>query len=154
MLRTTTILAAILLFAAAGHGQRVKTYANEVSAYDGGDTGAGTLWVQAAGFGKKPEAARLDAEMAAFRHILFQGIPGTPYNLPMVPDESVSKRDHAAFYKGFFEKDGYREFIMTSNTGPLNKVDGNKRMDIQMKVNMDALRRHLEKNEIIRKFGL
>ncbi len=154
MKRLITILFATVLFATLGNCQRVKTYANEVSAYDGGTTESGTLWIQGSGYGKKPEVARLDAEKAIFRHLLFQGIPGTTYNLPMVPDESISKRDHAAFYTGFFEKGGYREFIMTSSTGALNKVVGNKRMDVQMKVNVNALRTHLEKNDIMRKFGL
>lgn len=114
----------------------------------------GTLWVNASGYGKDEPAAIHDAEKAAFSHLLFQGIPGTQWNLPMVPNESVSKRDNAAFYTGFFDGKGYRDFVMSSTPGPLNKVGGADRLDTRIKVNVQALRMHLEKNNIIRKFGL
>ena len=118
------------------------------------DTEPGTLWVKSSGYGKDESSAMHDAQMAAVRHLLFQGIPGTPWNLPMVPDESVSKRDHASFYNQFLEQKGYRDFVMSASSTPLVKVDGAKRLDATVKLDVQGIRRHLEKNDIIRKFGL
>lgn len=118
------------------------------------ETEPGTVWVKASGYGKDESSAVHDAQMAAVKQLLFQGIPGTAWNLPMVPNESISKRDHAVFYREFLEQKGYRDFIMSSSSTPLTKVEGTKRLDSTIKLNVQAMRMHLEKNNIIRKFGL
>lgn len=128
---------------------------NEVSKVDQpAESEPGTIWVKASGYGRDEVSAVHDAQMAAVRHLLFQGIPGTPWNLPMVPDESVSKRDHAEFYERFLDQKGYRDFIMSSSSTPLTKVEGGKRLDSTIKLNVQGIRTYLEKNDIIRKFGL
>mgnify|MGYP001301455864 CR=1 FL=1 len=154
-MKTKTTLIALALIALAAC--KTVSYPNEVSkiAPGSGETmETGTLWLNATGYGTDAGNARKDAEKAAFRKILFQGIPGSQWNMPMVPDESVSKRDHASFYTSFLDGGGYSEMILSSSPGPLNKVEGNNKLETRLKVDMNALRRHLEKNDIIRKFGL
>lgn len=155
-MRTTSFIHVLVLGLLVGcSSSQPVVQRNEVSRVEqSSETEPGTLWVKATGYGKDEAAATHDAHMAAVKHLLFQGIPGTPWNLPMVPDESISKRDHATFYTQFLDQKGYRDFVMSSNSTPLVKVEGSKRLESTVKLNVQAMRMHLEKNNIIRKFGL
>lgn len=152
---TSALSAALLGLLLSCSSSQPVVLRNEVSKAEiATETEPGTVWVKASGYGKDEATALHDAHSAAVRHLLFQGIPGTPWNLPMVPDESISKRDHATFYSQFLDQKGYRDFVMSSSSTPLEKYEHTKRLDSTVKLNVQAIRTHLEKNNIIRKFGL
>ncbi|MGB8194783.1 MAG: hypothetical protein WCF67_22810, partial [Chitinophagaceae bacterium] len=81
--------------------------------------------------------------------------PGSDYALPLVSDES--KKEHQVL-KDLFNKD-YSMFIMSSAVQneikkSIKKDGANGIMTVSsITINYDALKRHLEKKSIIRKFG-
>ena len=115
----------------------------------------GTIWVQSTGFGKKEVPAQLDAEKAAMETVVFQGIAGTQFSMPLVADESGSRKDHAEFYTDFFDQQGFRAFVnKTQKVSGLVKFKGGKKLETRMLVDMNGLRRHLEDKGLIKKFGM
>lgn len=119
------------------------------------DTPTGMVWIQAVGFGKKETIAQRDAEVAAMSALLFQGIASTQFSMPMVANEAASRAQHQAFYDGFFEKDGYRTFISkTQLVSGLAKFKGGRKLTTRVLVDVNGLRRHLESNGVIPKFGM
>ena len=115
----------------------------------------GMVWIQSTGFGKKEVIAQLDAEQAAMETLVFQGISGTQFAMPLVADQSASRRDHAEFYTTFFEQQGFRAFVnKTQQMSGLVKFKGGKKMDTRMLVDVNGLRKHLEDKGVIRKFGM
>lgn len=115
----------------------------------------GMIWVQSTGFGKKVMDAQLDAETAAMETVVFQGIAGTQFSMPLVTDEAESRKAHADFYDGFFAKQGFRAFVTkTQTTQPLTKFKGGKQMGTRILIDMNALRKHFEDKGVLRKFGM
>lgn len=127
---------------------------NEVRMVQVENNTPGTLWLQATGHGRNEATAVLDSEKAAFTGILFRGIPGSAWTRPLVADEAASRREHDDFYATFLDGRGYAGFILASRQGPLNKVQGWKRLENTLHVDMNGLRQHLEQHKIIRPFGL
>lgn len=118
------------------------------------ENGPGLLGISSTGYGSTEAEAIRDAEKAVLEQLLFRGIAGSQWALPLVPDEAASKKDHPAFYKTFLDEAGYRPYILHSTHGTLSKGQGAGHLTTTMQVDMNALRRHLEKNQIIRPFGL
>lgn len=115
----------------------------------------GMIWVQSTGFGKKEAEAQLDAEKAAMETVVFQGVPGTQFSMPLVADESGSRKEHVDFYAGFFEQQGFRAFVSkTQKVSGLTKIKGGKKLETRLLVDMNGLRKHLEDNHVIKKFGM
>lgn len=115
----------------------------------------GMIWIQAVGFGKKEVEAQRDAEVAALEALLFQGIANTQFSMPMVEGGVASREQHAAFYKTFFEQQGYRQFVSkTQLVQGLTKFKGGRKLVTRVLVDVNGLRRHLESNGVIRKFGM
>ena len=57
-------------------------------------------------------------------------------------------------FSNFFDKGFYKTFFILSQESNISKnIRGNKQLDIIMKININALRRDLEQNGVIRKFG-
>jgi len=116
----------------------------------------GTITVTSFGFGKNKAISSGDASAAAINALLFVGIPGSQYELPMVPDQSkkndpVIKDLFDGAYSPFIT-----ESILLSEAKLTKRSDGVKGKSAQYKItiNCEALRRYLEKNNVIRKFGL
>ena len=116
----------------------------------------GTVSLVSTGFGKNKVESSADAVTNAFYQLLFRGIPGSQYELPMVNNESDKKNDPVikTLLNG-----GYSSFVMEnqlqSEEEKIKKEDGVKgRMTThKITINCDALRRYLEQNNVIRKFG-
>jgi hypothetical protein len=116
----------------------------------------GAVIVTSFGFGKNRSISMADASAAAVNALLFVGIPGSQYELPMVPDEA--KRNNPAvkdLFNGNYSQ-YITESLLLSEEKLTKKIDGVKGKSAQYKItiNCDALRRYLEKNGVIRKFGL
>ncbi len=120
----------------------------------GGETEKGTIFLEVVGYGKGWETASEEAEKKVFEVLLFQGLPATAQDKPFVEDEKTSRQENEVFYTTFFQQKKYKNFLMkiSSNTKP-KKVRKEKQATFYFKINTDALRKHLENNQIIRKFG-
>lgn len=115
---------------------------------------AGTIAVKSSGYGKKKENAIGDAQRNAFNVILFKGIPGTDLNVPLVENESEAKSKHGDYFKKLLDQGDYNKYMMSSafNSEPA-KVKGGVWVSLDIKINYNSLRKDLEQNQIIRKFG-
>lgn len=114
----------------------------------------GTIAVKSTGYGKNHEEAVRDAQFNAFKVILFKGIPGTELNIPLIENESQARTNYKSYFNNFFESGNYTKFIMSSTeSSNLIKLKGTKKITIDIKINYNSLRKDLEQNQIIRKFG-
>jgi hypothetical protein len=146
-----------VLLAGAAYGQKmVPGEYNGTVRYESTPV-AGTLSLIATGFGKNTLKSSADAVTGAFYMLLFKGIPGSPYELPMIPDENEKRNDPAvrALLNG-----GYSSFLsedlLQNEEVKVKKTDGlkGKMTTHKVTINCDALRRYLEQNNVIRKFGI
>ena len=96
-----------------------------------------------------------EAQKFAMKTILFKGIANSnSLNVPLIPNENQTLSEHKDYFNNFFEKGFYKTFFLYSHENDLSKnVRGKKELDVIMKININALRRDLEQNNIIRKFG-
>lgn len=146
-------------FAVAGTSLLAQPYSHEVRSATIDDPSltapVGMIWIQAVGFGKKEVDAQRDAEVAALEALLFQGIANTQFSMPMVEGEAASREQHAAFYKIFFDQQGFRQFVSkTQLVQGLTKFKGGRKLVTRILVDVNGLRRHLTSNGVIRKFGM
>lgn len=100
------------------------------------------------------EEASVFAERNAIENLLFKGIPGSNQESPLVSNELESLRQHPAFYDNFIMQREYEKYIMDSYIASKNEQNKVWIVQQQIEVDLEAMRRHLEQNQIIRKFGL
>jgi hypothetical protein len=114
----------------------------------------GTITVKSTGYGKNQSDAVIDAQKNAFKVLLFKGIPGTELNVPLIENENDAISKHAAYFKKFFDEGNYKTFMMSSTeSSNLIKMKGTKKITVDVKINYNSLRKDLEQNQLIRKFG-
>lgn len=114
----------------------------------------GTIVVNSTGYGKSKNEAVKDAQINAFKVILFRGLPGTELNIPLVENENESKTKYSSYFKKLFDEGFYKTFMMSSTeSSNLIKIKGTKKITIDIKINYNSLRKDLEQNQINRKFG-
>jgi hypothetical protein len=114
----------------------------------------GTIAVRSTGFGKNRIEAIADAERSAFKTIMLFGLPGTELNVPMIENGHQMMENKKKYFTEFFDEFKYRNFIMSSiESSKLMRVKGTKRVTVDIKINYNSLRKDLEQNQIIRKFG-
>lgn len=95
-----------------------------------------------------------EAQKLAFETILFRGIPNSQYNLPLIENRNTAFENHQKYFDNFFKEGYYKTFIISSNNLDMYKdVKKNKILVLNTKINYHALRRDLEQNGVIRKFG-
>lgn len=116
----------------------------------------GTIMVSAAGYGKSKPDAINNAETSAFKNLIFRGIPGSQYQLPIVPNEAEARKQHNTYFENLLANGKYKSFMMLSEElsafSPANK--NQKNILMKVKINVDALRRDMEQQGVVRKFGL
>ncbi len=68
--------------------------------------------------------------------------------------EIVAKQNNSNYFIKFYEQNYYKSFIMSS-TESSNLIDlkTGKKIFVDIKINFNSLRKDLEQNHIIRKFG-
>jgi hypothetical protein len=116
----------------------------------------GTVIVRATGIGINREKAVLNAEQKVFDVLFFRGLPESTQKLPLIgSNETEEKAKHKNYFDEFYEKQRHRSFIMSSiPVSDLAKYKkGQKMISVDVKVNLNALRRDLETFGVIRKFG-
>lgn len=114
----------------------------------------GTIALKSTGYGKNQQDAVADAQINAFKMILFKGIPGSELNVPLIENEIEAKSKNTYYFKKFFEEGYYKSFMMSSvESSNLIKMNGVKKISVDVKINYNSLRKDLEQNQLIRKFG-
>ena len=114
----------------------------------------GTIAVKSTGYGKNQSDAVMDAQKNAFKVLIFKGLPGTELNVPLIENENDAKSKHADYFKKFFDEGNYKTFMMSSTeSSNLIKMKGTKKITVDVKINYNSLRKDLEQNQLIRKFG-
>lgn len=93
------------------------------------------------------------AEINALENILYRGIPGSPQENPIISDEVTSQKQSSAVLKVLVFEEGYKLFVTDSL--PIETFEDKGMVTVIQKVTFDinALRKFLEKNEVIKKFG-
>lgn len=122
----------------------------------GGNSEVGTILLNTAGYGTLKANAIESAEINAFNNLIFRGIPGSQYQLPMVENEQKTKKEHSAYFDELLKNKKYKAFLLsTANASDLNiNLSRQKTISINVKINVNALRRDMEQNGVIRKFGM
>lgn len=121
-------------------------------------TSPGLVTIESIGYGANENLAEINAYTSAFRNILFKGLPDfLPLKRPLVDNEENAKANHPAYFNFFFEERGYMQFVTKQNSiTHLGKADDKKNKSVKRSfvVNFESLRKDLEKNGVIKKFGL
>lgn len=154
MIRFSLFFALFVLLISFGCSKKIQAdYSAEVS-FQSKDTD-GTISVRCFGYGKNEQDAITDAQKNALSVILFKGLPGSEVNVPLIDNEYNSKNSNPSYYKNLFENGYSKTFIMSTDVvSPLTKYNNTKRLIVNLKININSLRKDLEINKIIRKFGL
>lgn len=146
------ILFIIFVLGLSGCSPKLNSYSGEVNFLY--KEAQGTIAVKSAGYGKNQTDAVMDAQKNAFKVLIFKGIPGTELNLPLIENENEAKVKHSEYFKKFFDQAYYKVFIMSSTeSSNLIKMKGVKKIMVDVKINYNSLRKDLEQNQLIRKFG-
>lgn len=148
MKRIIVMLAAIIL--AMSGGLSAQYQVNCLS--DNGDT----MTFRVVGYGKNAKKASADAELSVIKALMFYGIPGTQQQVAMVPEtESNAMKNHKKFLESFYDC-GLSECDNTvgDSTAVFQGRNKQKSITLDVTVNIRALRSELERNGLIRKFGL
>jgi hypothetical protein len=147
-------LIGLIIFMTVANSCSYKTMPTaEVNYLTGKD---GTITMRAIGIGVNSEDAIYDAEKNAINVILFRGLPESEQKVALVgTNEAEEKNKHKDYFNKFYSEKRYKTFIMSSiPTSDLIKHKGGKKsIATDIKINLVALRKDLEQNNIIRKFG-
>ncbi len=138
----------------------------------------GTVMLKVYSYGKSVDDAVERAKMDAVHAVLFKGIPGSNVEDPLIEDQAQAQQEHTEFFKEFFgvemldkrirEKGGvrygpesadYRLYVERSGDGSISpedrvKVSGGYKVGVPVVVNHSRLRKRLEKEGIVKEFGL
>jgi hypothetical protein len=115
----------------------------------------GTVILTSNGFGKTRLQSSANAVYNALHTLLFTGVPGSAYELPMVPS---AKKDHPAI-KTLLQEDSPAFVLDTDFQNEADQVrqpDGmkGKVTTCRITINCRALRRYLEEQGVIKEFGI
>lgn len=138
----------MLLFVTAVSAQYQAKYVSDSN---------GCVKMRCTAYAKKAKEAVAEAELSAVKAVLFQGVSGAPaYSSPLIQTaEKEAEYESKRYFKDFYGG-GYTRFIVSSEIVTELKKDAAKRksMTVDVTVNVKALREDLEKNSVIRRFGL
>ena len=103
--------------------------------------------------GSSGEQAQMFAERNALENLLFKGIAGC-YEVPIVPDEQVSMRTHSAFYEWLITGREYERYITDRTAVQASSSGGLVTINMKITFDVPALRKEMEKQGVIKKFGI
>jgi len=115
----------------------------------------GTITIRTSGTNKKVNEAMEEAEKYVFYYVFYRGIPGSSLKTGLIDiPESEAEQKFKEYFDAFY-KSRYQTFITVVNqNGDVMKMKHKeKNISFDMTVNVEALRRDLEQNQVIRKFG-
>ncbi|MGH1336905.1 MAG: hypothetical protein ACRBFS_12345 [Aureispira sp.] len=114
----------------------------------------GVVVLRASGSGINSSTAAQDASLKAVKKLLFIGLPNSPQQNAMVEGgESSFKKKNSRYFKEFMNSE-YKKFVMT-NVLDAKIAEKNSYYEAfyEVKINVNALRKSLEKKNVIPKFG-
>ncbi|MDR1973771.1 MAG: hypothetical protein LBQ31_03745 [Bacteroidales bacterium] len=119
------------------------------------NTSEGVVTVRSTGTGATKKKAITNAEHKAFDILFFRGLPESAQKRPMIgSNEESEKSKNRKWFNEFYES-RYQTFIISSV--PVGNATTNRtnetQITMEVKINLNALRRDLEGYGVIRKFG-
>ena len=116
---------------------------------------ASVVKLQIKTFSKNKKNVDADAQRAAIRTILFDGIPETQYRKPMLNDgEKTLTEQHPTYFNKLFN-DRFTDFIIEySMLSKFKKADKDRSTLYEVRVKILQLRKDLEKNNIKKQIGI
>ena len=115
----------------------------------------GTITVRTEGTDKKVNNAISDAEKYVFYIVFYRGIPGSSLKTGLIDiPETEAEQKYMEYFDAFY-KSRYQTFITTTvfNGAPIKGKHKQKSVFHDVTINIDALKKDLEQNNVIRKFG-
>jgi len=114
------------------------------------------LTIRATGYGKRKIGALDAAEKNAINTLLFRGISGTQNWIPLVCiDEETAKNEYQQYFDNLFNHGRHKSFIISSV--PVSDYSKTKykawSITTDVVINVSSLRKDLETQGIIRRFG-
>lgn len=98
------------------------------------------------------QQAQLFAERNAVENLLFKGVSGC-YDVPLVDNETKSREMHPAFYQWLIENREYERFL-TEKTSDFHTSGETTRATMHLTFDVPALRKEMENQGVIKKFGI
>jgi len=94
------------------------------------------------------------AQENAFRTLFYRGIPGSHQNAPLITIDEKGNEVNSKFIKDFFETKRYKTFITASTpVSDIVKERKQKKITVDLSINLTSLRKELEHDKIVPKFG-
>lgn len=93
------------------------------------------------------------AERNAIENLLYKGIPDSNQERAIIDNEGQVNRQHPNFYEDFIINRGFENYVMSSNIVDNYNNGGVHFITIQIQVDLNNLRKHLNKTGIIKSFG-
>lgn len=149
MMKTFLIGLSCLLFCAFANAQDCKYTVIETS-MNGNDAVSITLNVDV----KDKKNLELEAQFAALKVLIFDGVPNTRFNRPFLKDGYKSSYAlHPSYFQTLYNTTSF-DYISEMETLSKFKKSDNKTTKVKVTVKPLLLRRNLESNGIIKKMGL
>lgn len=116
---------------------------------------ASVVKLQIKTFSKDKNTVDADAQCAAIRAILFDGIPDTQYRKPMLNDgEKTLTEKYPTYFDKLFNN-RFTDFILDYDMlSKFKKADKDKSTLYEVRVKILQLRKDLEKNNIKKQIGI
>jgi hypothetical protein len=120
-----------------------------------GTSEQGTILLQSQGYGNTKANALENAEINAFNNVVFKGIPGSAYRVPLIDNEQNAKQTHNDYFQQLFSEKKYKAFLLSSSAQSdfKLKTSGQSNLTSLVKIDVQALRKDMEQKGVIRKFG-
>ena len=152
-LKKISVLVVLLLLSITYSCSKKILPTSEVNYLSGND---GTITMRAIGNGTNQQKAISEAEKNAINVLFFRGLPESEQKIALIgTNESEEIKKHEQYFEKFYMQKRYKTFIMSSIPASdfAKQNGGTKSLSVDVKVNLVALRKDLEENNIIRKFG-
>lgn len=95
------------------------------------------------------------AQQNSFQTLFYRGIPGSQQNTPLIGIDEKEKTANEKFMKDFFTSGRYKTFIVSSTpVSDLIRQRKQKKITVDVGINLTSLRKELEHNKVIKPFGL
>lgn len=109
---------------------------------------ASSVTVKATAIGKNKTVALENAEVKAFESLLFEGVSGSTQSLPLIGDEERFKSENKTYYSKLIKEKGYKNFIQSLEVEYVKGITGKKNIELALKVDLEALKLDLRKNNV------
>ena len=111
-----------------------------------------TITLASKAMGSTSSEAQFNADVKAFENLFYKGVPNSNQEAALV--DSKKKDEVADQLVEFFNSGEYKHYLMESTVMNQSVNKGTYFVDQKVHVHLSALRKYLEDNNIIRKFGI